>query len=141
MIAASLFPKLTAQNHTITSPPTTKYNCIAWAAGDTTNWWQPGIYWPVAADPLDESVAVLVTMFQFLGFEVCTGQDLEADYDKVVLYAIGECYSHAARQLASGRWTSKLGNEDDIEHDNPDDVAGGVYGNVAVVMRRKTNGG
>ena len=59
---------------------------------------------------------------------------------KVVLYTTGDC-TRAARQLASGRWTSKLGNEDDIEHDTPDDVAGGVYGNVAVIMRRKTGSG
>jgi len=38
--------------------------------------------------------------------------------------------------LPSGKWTSKLGRLEDIEHDTPDDVAGGVYGEVAGFMKR-----
>jgi len=34
------FPRLTAQNHRITSPATQGYNCVAWAAGDVEHWWQ-----------------------------------------------------------------------------------------------------
>lgn len=45
-------------------------------------------------------------------------------------------YKHAARQLSSGAWTSKLGKDVDIEHDTPDDVAGGLYGEVVQLMRR-----
>ncbi len=29
-----LFPGLTPENHRVTSPDTTDYNCIAWSAGD-----------------------------------------------------------------------------------------------------------
>ena len=39
---------------------------------------------------------------------------------KVVLYADGNEWTHAARQLPSGRWTSKLGDYEDIEHDTLD---------------------
>jgi hypothetical protein len=49
-------------------------------------------------------------------------------------------YTHAARQLPDGTWTSKLGKDVDIEHDYPDDVAGGVYGEVVVLMQRTTRG-
>ena len=47
------FPRLAPQNHRITSPAGIEYNCVAWAAGDTENWWQPGVYWPVEPRDLD----------------------------------------------------------------------------------------
>jgi hypothetical protein len=52
------------------------------------------------------------------------------------LYGYGFVYTHAARQLPSGKWTSKLGKGEDIEHDSPYDVGGGVYGEVMQVMKR-----
>ncbi len=39
------FPRLTPQNHRITSLAGPDYNCVAWAAGDVEHWWQPGVYW------------------------------------------------------------------------------------------------
>ena len=42
----------------------------------------------------------------------------------------------AARQLADGYWTSKLGHDEDIEHDMPEDLAGGIYGAVVLFMSR-----
>ena len=44
--------------------------------------------------------------------------------------------THAARQLPNGKWTSKLGKAEDVEHESPEDVAGGVYGEVVQFMRR-----
>ncbi len=43
--------------------------------------------------------------------------------------------THAARQLASGRWTSKLGKAEDIEHDLHD-LEGDLYGIVVLLMKR-----
>ena len=137
MIAAALFPRLVAENHRITSPPDTTYNCIGWAAGDVANWWQAGLYWPFPSHPLDDTVAELRKVFQSLGYTECPSGDLEPGFDRVALYGISERYTHAARQLPDGRWTSKLGTEEDIEHDSPDVVAGGVYGEVALFMKRK----
>ena len=42
---------------------------------------------------------------------------------------------HAARQLPSGRWTSKLGFLEDIEH-ALHDLEGTEYGAVVLVMKR-----
>jgi hypothetical protein len=56
---------------------------------------------------------------------------------KVAVYGIGGFYTHATRQLETGKWTSKLGNEEDIEHDLPELVGGGVYGEIALFMKRK----
>ena len=35
---AGLFPKLATEGFEIVEPPTVRYNCIAFAAGDTGNW-------------------------------------------------------------------------------------------------------
>jgi hypothetical protein len=42
---------------------------------------------------------------------------------------------HAARQLPSGRWTSKLGELEDIEH-GLRDLEGDAYGTVVLIMKR-----
>jgi hypothetical protein len=134
MIGTPEFPRLTADNHRVTSPESPDYNCVAWSAGDTQHWWQPGVYWPVpvASYGLD----ALELAFRTLGYEPCPDGSLEPGFEKVALYASGQFYTHAARQLPSGKWTSKLGRLEDIEHDNPEDVAGGAYGEVSGFMRR-----
>jgi hypothetical protein len=63
-------------------------------------------------------------------------ESLESGFEKVALYGSGAFYTHASRQLADGRWTSKVGRSEDIEHDSPGDVAGGVYGEVVRFMKR-----
>jgi len=44
------FPQIAQVGYSITSPQTPRYNCIAWAAGDTRKWWWPDpspfAYWP-----------------------------------------------------------------------------------------------
>ena len=65
---------------------------------------------------------------------------LEQGFEKVALYGTALEYSHAARQLPSGKWSSKLGKDVDIEHDTPNDVAGGVYGEVMQIMKRPVSG-
>lgn len=136
MIDPADFPNLTPVNHRVTSPATAAYNCIAWAAHDTARWWQPGVYWPEPIDPFDCGLEVLRRAFRLLGYEDCPDGTLEAGYEKVALYGESALYTHAARQLPSGRWTSKLGACEDIEHDRPKDVADGVYGPVCGFMRR-----
>jgi hypothetical protein len=128
------FPRLTADNYRVTSPATTDYNCVAWAAGETERWWEPGVHWPVPAETYGPEVLELA--FRSLGYEPCADGSPEPGFEKVALYAAGAFYTHAARQLPSGKWTSKLGRLEDIEHDQADDVAGGVYGEVLRFMRR-----
>jgi hypothetical protein len=135
-ISSPQFPRLTESNHRITSPSTSDYNCIAWAAGDTARWWQPGVHWPSHVAPNEYGLAVLEQAFAAMGFQDCPDGSFEAGFEKVALYGSTLFYTHAARQLPSGAWTSKLGRSEDIEHDNADDVAGGVYGEVAQFMKR-----
>jgi hypothetical protein len=132
------FPRLSAVNHRVTSPNSTSYNCVAWAAGDTEHWWQPGAFWPIASPAADFGIGVLVLAFSAMGFESCEDETFEAGFEKVALYGHHAFFTHAARQLPSGKWTSKLGKAEDIEHDSPDVVAGGLYGEVVEIMKRPT---
>jgi hypothetical protein len=134
----TLLPRLTADNYRETSPATWDYNCIAWAAGVTDAWWWPvpGRYWPPGV-PREESLSALVALFTALGYVPGSSSALEPEIEKVALYALGERPTHASRQLLTGTCTSKLGPAIDIEHDTPDTVAGGVYGEVFAILGRK----
>ena len=135
-----LFPNL--HDCETTSPPSTKYNCIAWAAGDTERWWWPVTwpvgycYWPAGAQR-QPTINAFITAFSSLGYETCESTDLEVGFEKVAIYAKpwGEP-THAAKQLCDGRWSSKLGRGEDIAHSSLHDLVAPLYGEVAVVLRR-----
>jgi hypothetical protein len=83
-------------------------------------------------------ISSLVAVFQFLGFEERppTETELEPMFEKVALYAKADMWKHAARQLPDGRWTSKLGPDEDIEHDAAECLCGDSYGTVHCIMRK-----
>ena len=138
----SEFPHLRGGNYQVTSPRTRTYNCIAWAAGDTTEWWWPdepddpqSAHWP-AGVPRVETLVAFRQAFTTLGYVACDGEELELGFEKIALFTDAEGVPrHAARQLPSGRWTSKLGPMEDIEH-TLHDLTGTVYGSVVLVMKR-----
>ena len=53
-----------------------------------------------------------------------------------MIYAKGDDYTHVARQLFDGRWTSKLGSGEDITHDSPEDILCDDYGDIVHFMKR-----
>ena len=134
-----LFPKL-GISFQVTSPPDSVYNCIAWAAGVTNDWWWPlenpaEAYWPDGLARV-RTLKAFRDVFAKAGYVDCPGEDLELGFLKVAMFADASGLpTHAARQLASGRWTSKLGKAEDIEHDLRD-LEGELYGTVALVMKR-----
>lgn len=134
-----LFPRLTKDNHEITSPKTIKYNCIAWAVSKTDRWWQPGVYWPVESSRDDHGIGNLIAAFKSLGYEECDHGELETGVEKLALYGSGLMYTHAARQLPDGRWSSKLGQLEDIVHTTVEAIAGNDYGEVVQFMKRQLN--
>ena len=134
MAADDTFPRLTVDNHELASEPDVGYNCIAWAAWDTEHWWQPGIFWPLEVSRDEYGICALEEAFKSLGFAECSDGTLESGFEKVALYGSTFMYTHAARQLPDGKWTSKLGKSEDITHNTPDDVAGGLYGEVVEFM-------
>jgi hypothetical protein len=134
-----LFPKLRKDNHQITSPKNDGYNCIAWAAGYTTRWWWPGdpetTFW---LGEREETLASFRFIFLSLGFSECDLEISEPGFEKIALFVdLGGIPTHAARQLPIGRWSSKLGLSEDIEH-NLKDLEGIEYGKVALVLRKPT---
>lgn len=136
----SLFPGLARGGYRITSPRDADYNCIAWAAGVTHAWWWPGRdarkeYWPPGV-ARERTLDAFVAAFASLGYTVCDGERPEAGYEKIALFADADGRpTHAARQLPGGRWTSKLGIAEDIEH-GLHDLEGAIYGAAALVMKR-----
>ena len=44
--------------------------------------------------------------------------------------------THLARQFEGGRWTSKIGSDEDIEHDSPAMLEGAEYGRIALIVAR-----
>lgn len=133
----SALPNLTAGNYRETSPASWVYNCIAWAAGVDDAWWWPsdGRHWPAGVERA-ETLAAFLAAFALLGYTPAAGPGAESGVEKVALYASAGRPTHAARQLPDGWWTSKLGPSVDIEHETPEAVAGGVYGEVVAILAR-----
>jgi hypothetical protein len=131
------FPNLHTGNHQITSPADGRYNCIAWAAGIESAWWEPVMprHWPANA-PVDYKVTSLILAYESVGFVICADGSREDGVEKIAIYGVGDEYLHAARQLENGRWTSKIGASEDIEHDALEDLAGPCYGQATVFMKR-----
>jgi len=135
-IIRTWFPTLNLSSFDITSPPTRRYNCIAWAAGEEHAWWWPGhSYWPDGV-PKEESVEAFAEAFARLGYTPCETAEPEANAEKIALY-VGDDgrVLHAARQLPNGSWTSKLGEAWDISHELRG-LEGDNYGRVARILKR-----
>ena len=132
----SAFPGLRSTSFQITSPPDPSYNCIAWAADNTAQWWWPledarRTHWPAGA-----SREITIDAFVTLGYAVCPDESLEAGFEKVALFADPQgAPTHAARQLPTGRWSNKLVQSEDIEHDLRA-LEGEIYGTVVAILTR-----
>jgi hypothetical protein len=133
------FPNLTGSDYEPDmSRATNRYNCIAWAAGNTTQKWWPdrfGIgYWPPNL-VREETVAAFVRAYGTLGYVPCADSALEAGIEKIALFVErggdGEpAPTHAAIQLENGHWSSKLGDFEDITHFTLECLQGPLYGSV-----------
>ena len=136
----SLFPNLEASGYTVTSPESKYYNCIAWAADETHRlWWtspSPFAYWPKNV-AREETLQSFILAFQTLGYEPCPDSHREVDHEKVAIYVdSGGKPNHMARQLNSGKWTRKLGELEDIEHEALKDIEGDQYGSAVQILKR-----
>jgi hypothetical protein len=138
------FPDLAAAGYEPQSVQTADYNCIAWAAGEDHRRWDPapGYYWPAGVER-DDRIETLVRVFELLGYKRLEHHDalaksLEIGVRKVAIYADvhADSWTHAARQLPNGKWTSKLGDFEDVEHDTPEGLVGSFYMNLACIMKR-----
>jgi len=80
--------------------------------------------------------------FATLGYVRCPSEELEPGVEKIAIFIDGPGQFHAARQLPTGMWSSKLGAWEDISHplrqlEGADPIG---YGSVARIMSRPTSG-
>src|ERR1035437_4994263 len=133
-------PGLMTTPYEIRSAKDPRYNCVSFAVGDLAHYWYDakvrGYYWPPgtpSADTLDGWLKV----FSDHGYRETEDATLEPEYEKVAIYATPEAPEHAARQKASGVWTSKMGKGHDIEHPTLVALVGAIMGKVVKIMKRK----
>ena len=131
------FPNLANEDFETVGEPSELYNCIAFAAGDTSKWWWPdGInYWPPWATGTNR-IESLIEVFAGLGYEHCDHNDTEGGYQRVALYEVDGEMKHAAMQMSNLRWRSKMGQGPVIEHDSPESLSAGICGSPTAFMRR-----
>ena len=137
------FERLGSNDYEGKSLRTPDYNCIAWAAGrDDQPWWPIDLkpyYWPVS--PREETLENFISAFELQGYSKCRGPKPKKGIEKVAIY-VGPLGNplHAARQLESGIWTSKIGDEEDIEHKTVFVLEGRLYGKAKVFLKRRRDG-
>jgi hypothetical protein len=135
----TIFPNLASDDYAIESPVSSRYNCIAWAAGDDERWWEPPrrYYWPPKI-PREYTVATYRRVYARQGYRPCANDNTEEGYGKIAIF-VNEAGvpTHVARQKEDGSWTSKLGKGPLIRHATLHGIEGDAYGTVGVIMRRR----
>jgi hypothetical protein len=135
----SWFPNLTASDYVLKSASSSHYNCIGWVIGVKDVWdpdpnyrWARGVYRAASAKN------VMLVLQKDGGFLSCEDASLEAGIEKVAIYGDGDRFVHVARQLEDGRWSSKIGMHEDIEHASLDALTGpgDAYGTIVAFMKR-----
>lgn len=133
------FERLQPGDLTVTSDTTEKYNCIAWAVGDHTNWWWPshGYYWP---EGVERSITIeaFTAAFSTVGFKPCADGKHADGVEKLALFTKNGKPTHASFSLPNGKWASKLGRDHDIEHLSVEGIGGAEYGDPTHFFCRKT---
>ena len=136
------YPNLEAEGHTVRSPKSVKYNCVAWAVGDDRRWWSPQImyYWPIGV-PRTNSVQAYIQAFGTVGFVECDDAECanplyEPNVHRIALYVLNGIPKHAARQINAQIWTSKMGSNIDLEH-TLRALEGPCYGRVRKILKRE----
>jgi hypothetical protein len=98
-------------------------------------------YWPPEI-PRTATVESIIAAYESLGYAICYESHLEDGVQKVAIFgktspADGSATpTHAALQLESGEWTSKIGQLEDIRHTAAESVNGPLYGDVICFMAR-----
>lgn len=93
-------------------------------------------YWPPNIARA-ETVDAFIRAYGTEGYAVCADGALDPGHEKIAIYVDASgTPTHSALQLASGKWTSKMGDFEDIEHETVNDVGGPTYGTVAAYLSR-----
>jgi hypothetical protein len=137
-------PELASAGYSIKSPVDPKYNCVAFAVGDTSNFWYDakvnGYYWPPGCSSA-ETIEGWVCVFLLHGYVDCDDDSFESEFERIAIYGSVNHPEHVARQTASGRWVSKMGKGCDIEHLTLASVESEIMGRVMKIMKRRCRDG
>jgi hypothetical protein len=140
------FPGLRDVEWHIRSDRDTRYNCVAFALGDDSRWWQPppwnpltraAWYWPPDG-PSTGTLDDYVWVFEREGYERCADGSHEVGYEKIALYETADGQRvHVSKMDASGTWFSKLGRSHDIEHPTVESVSSEAWSGLPRVFLRR----
>ena len=85
------FPALKSRDYEL-SDQDFNFNCLAYALGDQTNWWEPprgsGRYWP-AGFPADVTIQTAESIIRTHGFTAELDAAIEPDTDAIAIYGQG----------------------------------------------------
>lgn len=103
-------------------------------------WWEPDpfgwYYWPPGI-PRTYTLEAYIRAYETLDYTICEDAGYESSFEKIAIYVGSDGKpTHAAKQVSSGYWTSKLGDLEDIEHTALDGIVGEHYGSVTVILKR-----
>ncbi len=120
---------------------------------DTQKFWDVDHTWPQEVEVPDDDEDDLqsyLTLFRWMGYEDCATGDPEEGYLKIAVYSTERSapggpkheFHHVARQLPSGKWSSKAGAWHDFQHELQALEGSGWYGraNVTHYLRRRDDG-
>ncbi len=151
---ARRYPKLVADGGKKKSEADHQYNCLSWSAKRTKKYrFEPKPIekwdrWPKDLRD-DYSLESFIMLFENLGYHRCSLTDtgFELFYKKVVIYAQFGIYgdqrwefTHVADEIHAGVWTSKLGPDEDIQHNTPQSLEGNCgdeYGKIYQVLKKR----
>jgi hypothetical protein len=139
---ATYWPNLSKNHFEITSLKTNTYNCLAWALGDDSMWMDMYVFqikYDLNAEDLDHSSeGYAIFLEKYYGFEKSDNGELEERMDKIALFEDNNRdWTHACRQLSDGKWASKMGRWEDIEHVTLEVLEGKFYGKHKIFMKRQ----
>ena len=132
------FPSLNESNSEEKSEYDFNYNCLAFALGDNSNWWEPleqfGFYWPPGFAH-DVSIETVTAIIKLHGFVVGLQPNITPLADSIAIYAKGDEWTHFAK-FTNGKWASKIGEDNDIIHSSLELLEGDLYGKVVTILSR-----
>lgn len=131
------FPLLIGKQYELSDENFT-YNCLAYALGDESNWWEPpkqsGQYWPPGY-PDDTTLPTVEAIIRCHGFTVQVDIAITPETDAIAIYGAGNEWTHFAK-CVNGRWCSKLGDGHDVVDIRLEDLEGAIYGKVMKILCR-----
>lgn len=143
---AALYPRMVGRCE-LESPPSPRYNCLAWAVGESRRSWFPhgdpdsgAWHWPLNDAPRGDGALGLdqvLRAFATASYASCADGSLVVGFEKIALYVDAEdCVLHAAWQREDGRWWSKLGDQHDVLHEDPEAPVGALVCRIGQWMQR-----